>query len=64
MRVRVDSSRCEGYGTCSAILPELFKLDEWGIAYVEGDGTVPPQHEDAARRAVFECPMSALSFED
>ena len=64
MRVRVDGARCEGYGTCAAMLPELFKLDEWGMATVEGDGVVPPGKEEQARRAVFECPMSALSFED
>ncbi len=64
MRVSVDKSVCEGYGTCAQIFPELFRLDEWGYADVEGDGTVPEGKRDLALRAVHDCPMNAISYEE
>jgi ferredoxin len=64
MKVRVDRARCEGYGTCAALLPEVFQLDDWGTAAVVNDGQVPEGKEEPARRAVFECPMAAITFED
>jgi ferredoxin len=64
MRVHVESDRCEGYGTCAAIVPELFLLDEWGYAYVAGDGEVPAARADAAREAVASCPMHAIMSDD
>jgi ferredoxin len=63
MKVSIDRDRCEGYGTCASILPELFRLDDWGTAMVENGGQVPDGMEGEARRAVFECPMSAITFE-
>jgi ferredoxin len=61
MKVRVDATKCEGYGTCAAHLPEVFKLDEWGYASVEGDGEVPAGKEDLARRAIYDCPVNAIT---
>jgi ferredoxin len=62
MKIRVDSDLCEGYATCVDIAPDLFQLDEWGYAFVEGDGEVPPDREEDARRAVLECPMNAILY--
>lgn len=64
MKVRIEAARCEGYGTCAAHAPDVFKLDEWGYAYVEDDGTVPPSSEDEARRAILECPVHAIRETD
>jgi ferredoxin len=62
IKVHVDTTKCEGYGMCAQDLPEVFKLDEWGYAYVEADGEVPPTKEDLARRAVLDCPMDAITY--
>ena len=64
MKVIVDRDLCEGYGTCAVVAPELFRLDEWGFAEVVGEGDVAAEHEDAARRALHECPMNAISHAD
>ena len=64
MRVIVDSDLCEGYGTCAVVAPELFRLDEWGFAEVVGEGEVAAEYEDAAGRALHECPMNAISVAD
>lgn len=61
MQVRVDATKCEGYGNCARHLPDVFKLDEWGYAYTEGDGAVPQGKEPLARRAIADCPTGAIS---
>ena len=61
MRVRLEVAKCEGYGNCAAHLPEVFKLDEWGYAYLEGDGTVSDEDAPRAQRAIVDCPVHAIS---
>ena len=60
MKVHVDPVKCEGFGACHDILPEVFLLDEWGYAYTQGDGEVPSDQEHLAREAVYKCPTNAI----
>jgi ferredoxin len=60
VKIRVDDAVCEGYGTCAVHAPDLFVLDEWGYASVAGDGSVPAELEDNAKRAIADCPMNAI----
>ncbi|MBF9069406.1 ferredoxin [Streptacidiphilus fuscans] len=62
MRLRIDATRCQGYGECLEPAPELIDLDEWGYARLLAV-ELTPQQEDAARAAVAACPNSALSLE-
>jgi ferredoxin len=64
MKVHVDSTKCSAYGACAETCPEVFALDDWGYAQVAGDGTVAPEHEAAARKAVHDCPERAITAED
>ena len=64
MKVHVDATSCNGYGTCAEHCPSVFQLDEWGYASTVGDGSVAPEHVDAARAAVADCPEHAISIED
>jgi ferredoxin len=64
VKVRVDPVKCEGYGVCAEHLAEVFKLDEWGYAYVEGDGEVPAGREEDARKAINDCPTDAIVEEE
>jgi ferredoxin len=64
MKAAVDGERCEGYGTCAAIAPEVFILDEWGYAQVATDVSVPEDQEELVKRAALECPMTAITYED
>lgn len=64
MKVRVDATKCQAYGTCAIHLPEVFKLDEWGYATVEADGDVPVGREEIARKAIVDCPERAITSED
>lgn len=61
-RLRVDWIRCDGYGLCSDMLPELIDVDEWRYPIVR-PGPVPPEILKDAQRAVDCCPMKALFLE-
>jgi ferredoxin len=64
IRVRVDEELCQGHARCGMTAPEVFGFrDDDGHAVVLCD-PVPPQHEEAARRAVIGCPERALTLRD
>lgn len=63
MRVRVDPAKCQAHGECTTRCPEVFRLDEWGYAYTEGDGQVPDGLEQAAEAALEACPEAAITSE-
>jgi ferredoxin len=60
-RLRVDMLRCDAYGYCAELLPELVELDEWGYPIVTGEVTEELRHD--AGRAAAACPRLALRFE-
>lgn len=64
MKVMVDSERCQGHNRCYAIAPELFDVDDLGMATVIGDGSVPAGMEDKARLAAANCPEQAITVEE
>ena len=61
-RLRVDPIRCDAYGHCAELLPELIELDEWGYPIID-EAPLPRSLETHARRAVAACPLLALSLE-
>jgi ferredoxin len=64
MRVHVDQGICQGHGRCYSLAPELFEPDEIGNGVEIGDGTVRAGLEDAARKAVLNCPERAITIEE
>lgn len=60
MRVEVLADRCQGHNRCYALAPELFDVDDLGMAVVRGDGSVPSELADKARLAVANCPEYAI----
>jgi ferredoxin len=63
VKVHVDATKCNGYGTCAEHCPSVFQLDDWGYASVIGDGTVAPDDAAAVATAVADCPERAISVE-
>ncbi len=61
-RLRVNPIRCDGFGHCAELLPELIELDEWGFPILS-DEPVRSGLEQDARRAVAMCPRLALAIE-
>jgi ferredoxin len=56
-QLRVDMLRCDAYGYCAELLPELVEPDEWGYPIITGE--VTPFLLDDAHRAVAACPRLA-----
>lgn len=61
-RLRVDWIRCDGYGLCGDLLPDLIDLDEWRYPILR-PGPVAAALRHDAQRAVDCCPMKALLLE-
>ena len=60
-KVVIDKAACCGYGLCAEICPEVYKLDQNGIVYVD-DALVPPGLVDKAREGAEACPQAALAL--
>jgi ferredoxin len=58
-RLEIDRIRCDGYGLCAELLPELLELDEWGYPIVRSSD-VPDVLLAHARRAIEACPVLAI----
>lgn len=62
MKAYLDKSGCISCGLCVDICPEVFQMDDDGVAevYVED---VPVEVEDAAVEAQDSCPVSVITVE-
>ncbi len=61
MHVLLDLDRCQGHNRCYALAPEIFDVDDYGIAVLLNDGIVPAGLEDKAMLAIANCPEFAIS---
>lgn len=59
MRITADRDVCIGAGMCVMTAEEVFDQGDDGIVVVI-EVEVPPEHADAAARAVAACPSGAL----
>jgi ferredoxin len=55
--VEIDREACMGSGNCMFWAPDVFDLDDDGVAVVHGDIT---GHEEQVRLAATNCPTSAI----
>ena len=75
MRISIDQAACQGDCICEVICPQVFVLDETGIAWVAEDGvalygggpdtyaSVPGPLEDDVRDAASQCPTQCMRLE-
>ncbi len=63
MRVKVEQSKCHGHNRCVALAPDVFDVDDEGLAVVILD-PIPPEQEKSVRRAELACPERAIAIED
>lgn len=62
LKVVINKPACCGYGVCADICPDVYKLDENGIVYVD-DVIVPEGMEESAQEGADACPQSAIKLE-
>lgn len=59
IKVSVDQNRCQGYGNCVSAEPDVFDLDESGLAFAREE-EMPDGRLGAMRAAAVVCPVDAI----
>lgn len=62
MIAKVDRTSCIGCGACASICPNVFEIDDEGIAIVTKN-PVPGEEEENAQEAADGCPVEAITLE-
>lgn len=57
--VTIDENRCEGHGLCQDTAPDIFELNDDGVAVVLHH-PIPPALTRQAEAGVRVCPVAAL----
>ena len=61
VRIRIEPTRCEGFGNCVNAAPDIFDLDENGHVVLKTEA-VDDSRINVVRRAVYDCPVNVISF--
>jgi ferredoxin len=59
-KIIVDKNKCIGCGTCVALAPEIFEMDDAGKSIVKKS---PDINEETLKLAIDSCPSQAISVE-
>ncbi|QJA09761.1 ferredoxin [Romboutsia sp. CE17] len=62
MKAFVDKDTCIGCGACTGICPEIFDMDDDGLAVAVAE-EISADLVDAANDAQDSCPVSAITVE-
>jgi len=62
MLAKVDKDACVGCGACPEICPDVFKMEDDGLA-VAYKSPVPSEFEEAVKEAAEGCPTEAIHIE-
>ena len=63
MNAKVDKNVCIGCGLCTTTCPNVFQLEDDGLAAAYTN-PVPDADQDSAQDACDNCPVSAISIDD
>ena len=63
LQVRINPIACDAHGLCVELLPEMFRLDDWGYPILD-NAAVPDDLESLARMAADACPTLAIVIEE
>ena len=61
--VKVSKDSCIGCGACQALVPNVFDLDDDGLAYVLENAKIE-ENIDNIKEAADNCPTSAISVDE
>jgi len=64
MRIRVNPNLCQGHNRCFSLAPELFEVDDYGLATALNEGQVSPGMEEKAQLCIDNCPEFAITVID
>ena len=63
MKAKVNKDICIGCGACQAIVPDVFELDDDGLAVCKVK-TVEEEQKDEVVDAAESCPTNAIEVEE
>ncbi len=55
MRVRIEQDYCTGDGLCQDLCPDMFEMQDDGLAHVKHAGEVPTELEGTVVEAQAQC---------
>lgn len=58
----VDANECIGCGSCEAVCPEVFRLNDEGKA--EAYAEVTDELKDTAQEAIDICPVKCIAWDE
>ena len=61
IEIKLDRESCQGYGNCVLVAPDLFDLDDDGLAVVRRS-LVEDDQLDAVQKATYDCPTGSIAF--
>jgi ferredoxin len=72
MKVWIDQEQCTSSGLCEVISPEVFQIEDDGLAHLRGGDaaagrrvyTVPAGLHDVVQEAADQCPGECIYIED
>lgn len=62
MKTKVRKDECIGCGACQAIAPEVFEIEDDGLACVKGE--ITDSNKEDVIDASESCPTGAIKVED
>lgn len=62
MKAIIDRDGCIGCGLCAETCPEVFRMEDDGLAEAYAD--VTPDKESAAKEAADNCPVAVITIEE
>ncbi len=63
MKVRIEREYCTGDGLCEELCPDIFELQDDGLAHLKQDGEVATDLEDGVLDAQAQCPGECIYVE-
>lgn len=62
MKANVDKDTCIGCGACPSICPEVFSMDDDGLAKAI-DSEIPEDVQESSKEARDGCPVDAIDID-
>jgi len=63
MKITIDKQKCIGCGSCSAVCPDLFELNEEHKAQAKKEEIESEEEKKCAQEATDICPVQAIKVE-
>lgn len=63
MRITIDTTVCDGHGICERLRPDIFEIDDDGVAKLVTEEFTETDRPDL-QMAVDQCPVQALRLHD